>query len=276
MLEYYFLYAIAFIWIVFATVQDLKTTEIANWLSFSLIAFVLAYRAFYASLFEDVMFFVYGLMGVLLFVVLGYIFYYGKVFAGGDAKLLMGLGGIWPYAGFLDYLYIGLGFIFVLFIAGAIYTLVYSLFLISRDWNKFGKEFKNEFGKNGNWFYLGVLLLVVFEIILWINFGYSSFNVLILILVLLPLLFIYTRAVEKACMIKLKGSGELVEGDWLEKEVKIGKKVIRKSVHGLSSEEIKLLRRAKRKVWVKDGVPFTPAFLIGFLIMVVVLRYSPF
>jgi len=131
MQEYYFLYAIAFIWIVFATVQDLKTTEIANWLSFSLIAFVLAYRAFYASLFEGVMFFVYGLMGVLLFVVLGYIFYYGKVFAGGDAKLLMGLGGIWPYAGFLDYLYIGLGFIFVLFIAGAIYTLVYSLFLIT-------------------------------------------------------------------------------------------------------------------------------------------------
>ena len=276
MLEYYFLYAIAFIWIVFATVQDLKTTEIANWLSFSLIAFVLAYRAFYASLFEDVMFFVYGLIGVLLFVVLGYIFYYSKVFAGGDAKLLMGLGGIWPYASFLDYLYIGLGFIFVLFIAGAIYTLVYSLFLISRDWNRFSKEFKNEFGKNCNWFYLGILLLVVFEVILWINFGYSSFNVLILILVLLPLLYIYTKAVEKACMIKLKGPRELVEGDWLEKEVKIGRKVIRKSVHGLSSEEIKLLRRAKRKVWVKDGVPFTPAFLIGFLIMVMVLRYSPF
>jgi len=97
MIEYYFLYVVALIWIIFATIQDLKTEEIANWLSFSLIAFVLAYRGFYAIWSGSVGFFVYGLLGVLLFTVLAYVLYYARVFGGGDAKLLMGIGGIWPY-----------------------------------------------------------------------------------------------------------------------------------------------------------------------------------
>ena len=69
-------------------------------------------------------------------------------------------------------------------------------------------------------------------------------------------------------MIKLVAAGKLSEGDWLERDAAIGNKFIRKSVQGLTREEIFLLKKYKKKVWIKDGVPFTPAFLIAFLIFV--------
>jgi len=274
MQEYYFLYAFAFAWMVFATVQDLKTTEIANWVSFSLVAFVLAYRGFYAIWSKDVMFFVYGLLGVIVFTVLAYGFYYMKVFGGGDAKLLIGLGGIWPYAVISDYLVIGIGFVFLLFAVGAIYTIFYSLFLVNKNQKKFVSAFGVEFGKSKLWLSLAVLVSVVFEVAIWLTIGVGYFSVLALIFILLPLLYIYTKAVEVSCMVVLKRPKELIEGDWLIDEVKVGRKMIRKSVHGLSEEDIRLLKKANKKVWIKNGVPFTPAFLIAFVIMIFVLRYS--
>lgn len=51
MFETVFLFVLALAWIVFATVQDIRTREIANWLSFSLIIFALGFRFFYSLFF---------------------------------------------------------------------------------------------------------------------------------------------------------------------------------------------------------------------------------
>jgi len=72
--EYIFLFVLAVVWIVFAVAQDWRTREVANWLNFSLIGFVLAYRALWSIWSGDWMFFVYGAVGVLGFVGLGYAF----------------------------------------------------------------------------------------------------------------------------------------------------------------------------------------------------------
>src|SRR3989344_385783 len=133
MYQYYFLFGLALVWTVFAVFQDLRTREIANWLTFSLVAFVLAYRAIYAVVFDDVYFFVYGFFGVFIFAAFGYLFYYMGVFAGGDAKLLFGLGGILPYTSFGSYGLYGIGFFILLFSIGVLYTLIYSAFLIGRN-----------------------------------------------------------------------------------------------------------------------------------------------
>ncbi len=271
MSEYSFLFGVALVWIVFAVVQDLRSREIANWVTFSLIAFVLAYRAFFAIFVNDWRFFAYGVFGILIFVAFGYLFYYLGVFAGGDAKLLFGLGGIFPYSSFSSLGFYGFGFIILLFSAGIFYTLIYSLFLIARDFSSFRKAFVSEFKKYRFAVY-GCLLIFAFLFFVGDIFRIYSWLVLVF-----PLVYFHARAVEQACMIKLTAPEKLTEGDWLVSDVRIGRKIIKKTVHGLSIEEILLLRRAGKKVLIKSGVPFAPAFLIALLAFIFwTLRNSSF
>ena len=66
-------------------------------------------------------------------------------------------------------------------------------------------------------------------------------------------------------MIKFVSPLELTEGDWLEQDVKINGKIIRKNFAGLTYEQILLLRRYGKKVLVKNGIPFAPSFLLALL-----------
>jgi len=272
--EYYFLFALAIVWMIFAVVQDFKTREVANWLNFSLIGFALAYRAFYSSFTGEWMFLGFGFLGFLMFFILAHVFYYTKVFAGGDAKLLMGIGVVLPFESFSDLGFIGFGFILALLFVGAIYSLVYSVFLVRNSGKKFGKEFRGNLARYKELFAVSLALAVLLFFLVSLEF----LIVLTVLLLLIPILYSYVLALESCCMIKLVSPGKLIEGDWLERDVKVGRHVIKRSVHGLSWKEIEMLKKAKKKVLIKEGVPFTPAFLIAFLIMVyafLVLRALP-
>ena len=97
MLEVIFLIVLGLIWIVFATLQDLKEREVANWLNFSLIIFALGFRFFFSLFAEQgFSFFYQGLIGLGIFFIVGNGLYYARVFAGGDAKLMIALGTILP------------------------------------------------------------------------------------------------------------------------------------------------------------------------------------
>jgi len=268
--EYYFLFVLAGIWIVFAVVQDLRKNEIANWLNFSLIGFALAYRAFYSSINDNWMFLVYGLIGFAMFFALAYGFYYGRAFGGGDAKLLMGLGAILPFSSFNDYVFLGLGFIFVLFFIGAIYSFIYSTFIVFKrdNFTRFKREFVTGFRENL------VLILLSGGFILFFTLFFKIW--LFAILLAFPFLFIYLSAFEKGCMIRLTKPGDLTEGDWLVKEIVVGGRKLEKSVHGLSLEDIRLLRKHGKNVIIRYGIPFSPAFLIVFGIMVYALTVLQF
>ena len=68
---------------------------------------------------------------------------------------------------------------------------------------------------------------------------------------------------------------ELSEGDWIEKDIKIGsKKVYTKKELGVSKKQIRLLKKYYEKgkiksVLVKEGIPFVPSFLIAFIISLI-------
>ncbi|MEK6894604.1 MAG: A24 family peptidase [Nanoarchaeota archaeon] len=274
--EYIFLYIIGFIAILFAVIQDLRTREIANWLTFSLIAFVLAYRAIYSIYSNNFMFFVYGLFGIFLFVGLGYLFYYARVFAGGDAKLLFGLGGIFPYSSLFDYAYYGVGFILLLFTSGVIYTLFYSFFLVRQNYNDFKKSFVNQIKRLKYFFIVSIILAILVFFTRDVYDSVIIINIFAVFVLLSPFLFAYVRAVEKSCMIQLISPDKLTEGDWLERDVYVNGKVIKKNFAGLNFNQILILRKRGKKVMIKTGVPFAPAFLIAFFVLLIILRYSSF
>lgn len=268
-----FLVLLAIIYLVIASFQDIKKREVPNWLSFSLIIFALAFRVFYSLLFEDLRFFVYGLLGFFLFFILAYAFYYGRIFAGGDAKLLMALGAVLPFGSSLpENLFLLAIFVFLLLFCGSIYGFVYSLVLISFNRKNFFEEFKKQFKLNKILFAV-CLIFAVILMVFSIAFGEGLILYLPLLLVAFPLLFVYSRAVEESCMIKEVEGKEVTIGDWLYEEVKIKGKKIKPYWEGLNEKEVAFLRKYKGRIKIKYGIPFVPAFLFAFIILIILKNY---
>ncbi len=255
--EYYFLFALAFIWTIFAVIVDLKKREVPNWISFSLIAFALAYRGFYSIFINDWSYFLLGVFGFSIFFALAYGFYYARAFAGGDAKLLMGFGIILPYNNFNDFGYYSIIFISSLFLLGVVYSLIYSVFIAIKRRKKFTNEFERIIRENGT-------ILLIFTALIFSLSLLKVAGIFSLLFLIVPFFYVYVKSLDK-CMIGKVHADKLSEGDWLEKEVKIGKHIIRKSVHGLNNENIKLLRKFGKAVYIKEGIPFTPAFLFALI-----------
>ena len=264
--EIIFLMVLALIWIVFATVQDLRTREIANWLNFSLIIFAMGFRFFYSLFSESFGFFYQGLIGLGIFFVLGNLLYYGKFFAGGDAKLMISLGAILPFSEIFSVnLKIFICFLFIFLFVGAIYSIATSVYFSLRNFKKFRREFSVQLRKNRKLLY-PVLLLGL--IIMVFGFYENLFFFLGVLVFILPYFYVYAKAVDEACMVKRIKTSQLTEGDWLYRDVKIGKKTIRARWSGVKKEEIKKLRKKYKMILIRYGIPFSSVFLISFLILI--------
>lgn len=266
MYEIIFLYFLALAWIIFATVQDWRTREIADWLNFSLIVFALGFRFFY-SLFMDggYMFFYQGLIGLAIFFVIGNVLYYSRFFAGGDAKLMIALGAILPFSyGFFNNLEIYVWFLVIFFFVAAIYSIVSSIWLSIANFKKFKIMFKKLWDQNKKF---SNLVLILGLIILILGFVEVLIFYLGMLIFFSPLIYIYVKAVDESCMIKKIDVKKLCIGDWLYNEVKIGQRVVKANWDGLTQKEINLIKKKYKNVLIRQGIPFTPVFLTSFLIM---------
>jgi len=276
MYEVIFLFSLALIWIIFATLQDIKSREVANWLNFSLIVFALGFRLIY-SLFSfesggGFNFFYHGLIGLGIFFIIGNIFYYGRIFAGGDAKLMIALGAVLPISlSFLDNLKIFAVFFILFLLVGICYGLISSFYLALKNFNNFKGEFYNQLNKIRRLVYIIVFSGIVFMII---GLFESIFFFLGLFIFLFPYFYLYAKAVDEACMIKNIHSAKLTEGDWLYKDVKVGKKLIKAKWDGLTKSQIKEIKKRYKNIKIRQGIPFIPVFLISFLVLSVLIALN--
>jgi len=272
MIEVIFLILLAVIWMTFASVQDLRYREVANWLNFSLIIFALGFRFFYGLFNEDFSFFYQGLIGLGIFFVLGNLFYYSRLFAGGDAKLMIALGTVLGFTNnFFQNLKIYGLFILIFLFVGGIYGGVWSLVLSTRNFENFKKTYKKLFSENLFLINLISFLGLIILIFGFFNFVFFLFGVFVF---LLPYLYIYAKAVDEACMIEAVFPKQLTEGDWLYKSVKINKTFIDARWEGLNKKEIKLLQKFRGKILIRRGIAFVPVFLISFLILVLLFKLN--
>lgn len=262
--EVYFVFLLGLVYLAVSSVQDIKKREVENWISFSLISLVLAYRAFESVYLKDYRFILFAAIGFGIFYLLGNLFYYSKAFGGADVKLLMGLGALLPYKSYIDLFYISVEFIIILFLIAFVYTLIYSFFIVYNNRDEVMKDIKKFV--NLKWIYIligvafvgGILIALAWQLIMGlVFFGYILF---------ITLLYVYLKSVDK-CMTKVVSPAELREGDWIIEDVKIGKYTVRNTAHGLSLHDIEMLRKAKKKITVKYGIPFVPAILISWVIM---------
>ncbi len=223
-----------------------------------------------------------GVAGI--FYLLSYILVYIGQWGGGDAKMLIGFGallpvfptelsmlnplfGPWPF-----FISMWLNIMFL----GAFYGLFFMMYLIIKHRKKFGKQFKINLEKQSKFSYVFALSILAVLFVSLINL--SLFYLLLFLWVMANFGF-YTyiagKSIEKTSMFKIIPPIKLIEGDWIIKDVKIGKKVVYKSDRsGIDRKNInKLISLYKKgklpRVKIKDGVPFIPSFLIGLAVTLI-------
>jgi Flp pilus assembly protein protease CpaA len=262
--EVYFLFVLGLVYLIVSSVQDIKSREVENWISFGLISVAFAYRAFQSVYIKDYQFIFFGVIGFGIFYLLGNLFYYSKAFGGADVKLLMGLGVLLPYNSYFEVFSISLEFVIILFLMTFVYTLIYSFFIAYGCKEKVVKDIKKTISLKWILVVFGLAVVGGFSIsfIWYFAFGMMFFGYFLFI----SLLYVYLKSVDK-CMIKFVSPNDLREGDWILGDVKLERYLVKNTAHGLSLKDIEMLRKAKKKIVVKYGIPFVPAILISWIIM---------
>jgi Flp pilus assembly protein protease CpaA len=259
-MEFGFLFWFFLIGLIVASLQDLKRREVDNWLNLFLVFGGLTYLS-YSALFSSDYFLILqaGLAVVVMFFFMN-LFYYGRVFAGGDAKLLFAMTAFFVSTTFyLTLINIGL-FLLLLMFAGSIYGISFSLFLYLRSPREVNAKMKEVFSSK---FIRGILFGGLSVLV----FGVFSLYFVLLgaFFVLFALLYVFARGLELVSMTRFVSGRDLREGDWLAEDIYVGKKKIKATWDGLTLNDLKLLSR-KNQVKIKEGIPFVPSFLIAFFI----------
>jgi Flp pilus assembly protein protease CpaA len=268
------LMGIAIFWMIISSIQDFKRREVENWWNYSLIVIALVFRVFVSVSTWDYRYFVWGLVGLVGGFIIANAFYYSRLFAGGDAKLLMALGTILPFSFSWNVnLVILLFYILCLLFAGAIYGVVYSLFIIFFNYSKFKKEFFKVFRKFRKIVYIADIV-IIFIILFFIFMKFNLGVYLGLILLVSVYMFVYAKAIEGSCMEKFVEVSKLTIGDWTKNNIKAGKKTIKPNWEGLSEDEVIMIKKyCHGKVLVKEGIPFVPVFLIAFVLLLLAFKF---
>ena len=131
------MYVVSFIALFIGSITDLKTREVPDWLNFGLIGSGIGLNLLFSAIYSDTSFIINSLVGLAIFFGIAYVMFYAGQWGGGDSKILMGLGAaIGIDVGDIRHQFLPGFFINALF-AGAIYGLLWSVFLVFRNRKKF-------------------------------------------------------------------------------------------------------------------------------------------
>lgn len=266
-----------------AACSDFKTREVPDWLSYGFIFAVLGIRAVYSfqadSFREGGNFLLSGILGLAAGFILACLFYYTHQWGGGDSKLLMGMGaaiGVSLPFGHSSLAFLGY-FLLVLFL-GAFYGLLWMSVAALRSGKEFLSTFKQGLRKwkilhLSAWILTAVLLVIlIIPGFFFTPFLFSFAKLIAAFPLLFFYLFLFVSSVEKSQFIRQVPVGKLTEGDWLAEDVVVRGNVLIKKKTLVLKDLMKLknlhLQGKVSQVAVKEGVPFTPSFLLAYLVLV--------
>lgn len=253
-----------------ASYTDFKKREVPDWISYGFVFAALGTRLLYSIYSRQINFFIFGLIGFAAMFLLANILYYAKQWGGGDAKILMGMGAVFGLNIFNPSSYFVFGIFFALLIfIGAIYGIIFSIYLAVKNKSKFRKVFRSYLNgfRNLVWFaavffIVGILSLLNYSELTFLLFAVST------IFFIGIFSFILVKSVEDSCLFQKVKASQLTEGDWIAETVKFhGKTVVKEDNLGITKEQIAQLRHYKKPILVKYGIPFIPAFLLAYMVL---------
>ena len=261
-----------------ASYTDLKTREVPDWLNYSLIGMGLGVNAIYSTISLNPSFIIQSILGLIVGLIVAYSMFYLGQWGGGDSKMIIGLGALIGLETNINSFLLGL--LINILLVGSIYGLLWGIILAVKNKNKFTKEIKKIL-KNKKLItsrliiFMGSLLLLSPLFLTKIHSIIIPIILLILLINLTPYLWIFVKAVENSSMYKRITPDKLTEGDWIANDIKIdGKYISGPKDLGIEKKQINQLidlwKNGKiKKVLIKEGMPFIPAFFIAFIITLI-------
>ena len=274
---------ISIIALVIASITDIKKREVPDFLNFSLIGIGIAMGLILSIFNWSIWPLLTSIGGFVAGYLIAALMYYTGQWGGGDAKMLMGLGAMHGVAflgpqSFIAHKTYPLFFtiIITIFLAGAIYSLFYLIGMLIAHWKEYQKalrkKLQEENVKKQKWVALAIIVICFIGVL---SINNKEIQILISVFGILVILGLYTsimiRTAEKTLMIKKISVNKLVEGDWIFKDVVVdGKIICGPKTLGVEEKHIAQLKKLKIKnVYVKEGVPFIPGFLLGYILILI-------
>jgi Flp pilus assembly protein protease CpaA len=277
-----FILTIALLWLIIATISDIKTQEIPDWLNFSLITIALLSYSLISIKTNTIKPLLYSIAFLILFFFIGSLMYYTKQWGGGDAKLLAALGASFPfYPQILTKIFspklspaiFPAILLLNIVIIGSIYGLIMLLIKILKNKKEFSKEFKlqiTNFKKTRNILLMLSLPPLISSFLLKHPQLRASLFSLAFIIPIMLYLYVIIKSSEKVSMIKRIPTSQLREGDWVTHEIKINNKIIYKPcANGITKDQIQQIKKHLKEVEIKEGIIFVPTFLIATIISLI-------
>jgi len=272
-------YSIAFVALSVGSYTDIRTREVPDWVNYGLIFMGFFVNILFSITYWDYNYILNSVIGFAVFFILALAMFYTGQWGGGDSKKLMGLGaliGIKPSFAEFPFLF---SFLVNTLVVGAVYGLGWCLALAVKNRKKFVKEYVkllNERRIKKTRIYAYLLIFVAIVLIVFFKDNLTRYALLIISFTIFFTIqmWVFVKAVENSSMYKLVEPAKLTEGDWIAKEVKFdGKYITGPKDLGIEKKQILFLRKLYnqgkvKKILVKEGIPFVPSFLIGFLITV--------
>ncbi len=271
--------------LVVSSINDIRFREVPDLLSWGLVVVALALRALFSFVYGWELL-VSGLIGFVICFAISLLLYYTDQWGGADSKLLAGMGAVigvdFIFSKLVLYLDLGTGFdilafVLLLLFAGAFYSLIWSIGLAVTNHNRFIHEFRLLFYDSQGYF-KSALVVFLIGILLGISkhWVFASFGLMVL---LSYALFVGVVAVERGCFVQKRSILNLVEGDWLVEKVhgERGATIYPKTLDHLDLKNLILWygKGVVKTVTIKEGVPFVPAFLVAYVMLLLQEGWMP-
>src|SRR3989338_1170454 len=272
-------FTLSLIVLLIGSVTDLKTREVPDWVNYGLISAGIGLNLLFSVIYRTQSYVLNSVLGLTIFFGIAYFMFYTGQWGGGDSKMLMGLGAMiginFDQPQFLS------AFLLNALVIGAFYGIFWSFYLAMRDKKTFSKELKKILSKEKvmEWKKVIIAGCVVASVtyffidVFWVKTAIMSLAFMVLTTFYV---WVFVKAIEKSSMYKLVEPNKLTEGDWIVKDVYIGKtKITGPKDLGIDKKQIRLLTEAYKRgkikrVLIKEGIPFVPSFFIAFILTFII------